>query len=59
MTSGDTDIGTIALLKKHSNFGMKENQIILLKQNKLPAILGNECHLALKKDKFLLQTKPY
>ena len=59
MTSGDTHEGTISLLKKNSNFGMKENQIVLLKQNKLPAILDNDCHLALQKDKFLLQTKPH
>ena len=59
MTSGDTHDGTIELLKKNSNFGMKENQIILIKQNKLPAILDNECHLSLQKDKFLLQTKPH
>ena len=59
MTSGDTHEGTIALLKKYSNFGMKDNQIILIKQNKLPAILDNDCHLSLQKDKFLLQTKPH
>ena len=59
MTSGDTHEGTVALLKKHSNFGMKENQIILIKQHKLPAILDNECHLSLLKDKFLIQTKPH
>ena len=59
MTSGDTHDGTVSLLKKNSYFGMKENQIVLIKQNKLPAILDNECHLALEKDKFLLQTKPH
>jgi len=59
MTSGDTNEGTIAFLKEHSNFGMKENQISLLKQDKLPAILDNDCHLALRTDKFLLQTKPH
>ena len=59
MTSGDTHDGTVNLLKKNLNFGMKENQIILIKQNKIPAILDNECHLSLQKDKFLLQTKPH
>ena len=59
MTSGDTNEGTISFLKEHSNFGMKENQISLLKQDKLPAILDNDCHLALRKDKFLLETKPH
>ncbi|MBO6195348.1 MAG: UTP--glucose-1-phosphate uridylyltransferase, partial [Bacilli bacterium] len=59
MTSGDTNEGTISFLKEHSNFGMKDNQISLLKQDKLPAILDNDCHLALRKDKFLLETKPH
>ena len=59
MTSGDTHEATVKLLKKHSNFGMKENQIILIKQNKFPSFLDNECHLSFQKDKFLLQTKPH
>ena len=59
MTSEDTNERTINFLKEHSNFGMKENQISLIKQEKIPAILDNECHLALREDKFLLQTKPH
>ena len=59
MTSEDTNEGTIAFLKEHSNFGMKENQISIIKQEKVPAILDNECHLTLREDKFLLQTKPH
>ena len=59
MTSGDTHDKTISLLKNHKNFGMKENQITIVKQNKLPAIVDNECHLALEEDKFLLETKPH
>ncbi len=35
MTSDDTNEGTIAFLKEHSNFGMKENQISLIKQEKI------------------------
>ena len=59
MTSGDTHDKTVSLLKNHSNFGMKPEQISIVKQSKLPAILDNECHLALRKDKFLLETKPH
>ena len=59
MTSGDTHEKTKAFLEENSNFGMKKDQIILIKQNKLPAILDNDCHLALQKDKFLLLTKPH
>ena len=59
MTSEDTHEQTISLLKKNSNFYMRENQIILIKQRKLPAIRDNDCHLSLQKDKFLLETKPH
>ena len=59
MTSGDTHDKTKAFLEKNSNFGMKKDQIILIQQQKLPAILDNDCHLALEKDKFLLLTKPH
>ena len=54
MTSGDTHDKTKAFLEKNSYFGMKKEQIILIQQHKLPAILDNDCHLALRKDKFLL-----
>jgi UDP-sugar pyrophosphorylase len=59
MTSGDTHEKTISLLKTHSNFGMRPKQITIVKQNKLPSILDNDCHLALQKEKFLLETKPH
>ena len=59
MTSWDTHDKTVEFLKKNSNFGMKKDQIVLIRQNKLPAILDNACHLALEKDRFLLQTKPH
>ena len=59
MTSEDTHDKTKDFLEKNSNFGMKKDQIILIKQNKVPAILDNDCHLALQKDKFLLLTKPH
>jgi len=45
MTSDDTHEQTISLLKNNSNFNMRENQIVLIKQNILPAILDNECHI--------------
>ena len=59
MTSGDTHNETISLLNSHNYFGMKEGQISILQQNKIPALLDNECHLALEKDKFLIETKPH
>ena len=47
MTSGDTYDKIKAFLEQNLNFVMKKDQIILNKQNKLPAILDNDCHLAL------------
>ena len=59
MTSGDTHEKTVSLLKSRNNFGMRPEQITIVKQSKLPAILDNDCHLALQKNKFLLETKPH
>ena len=59
MTSGDTHDKTVQLLEENNNFGLKKNQIVLVKQEKCPAILDNECHLSLKKDKFEIETKPH
>ena len=59
MTSGDTHDETISLLNSHNNYGMKSNQISILKQNKIPAIIDNECRMALQGDKLLIETKPH
>ena len=59
MTSGDTHDETIKLLKTHNDYGMRPGQISIVKQNKIPAILDNDCHLALEPDKFLIETKPH
>ncbi len=57
MISEDTHNKTQIFLEKKLN--LKKNQIILIKQNKLTAIIDNYCYLALQKDKFLLLTKPH
>ena len=59
MTSGDTHEKTVALLKEHNNFGLRQDQIEIVKQEKCPALLDNDCHLALKEDKLILETKPH
>ena len=59
MTSGDTHDETVLLLKKHNDYGMRPGQISIVKQNKIPAIIDNECHLALEDDKLLIETKPH
>ena len=59
MTSGDTHNETVSLLNSHNNYGMKPGQISLVKQSKIPAILDNDCHMALVQDKLLIETKPH
>ena len=59
MTSGDTHERTVKLLNNNYNFGMKPFQITIVKQEKCPAILDNDCHLAVKKDVLELETKPH
>lgn len=49
MTSGDTHADTVELLEKHNNFGMNKNQIVILKQEKVPAIIDNDAHFSLIK----------
>ena len=59
MTSGDTHNQTITLLNTHNNYGLRPDQIYIVKQGKIPAILDNECHLALQNEKLLIETKPH
>jgi len=59
MTSDDTHDETISLLQAHNDYGMRPGQIILLKQNKIPALLDNDCHMALELNKLLIETKPH
>lgn len=56
MTSRDTHDATVATLEKHNRFGLAENQVILLRQELVPAVsdidarlaLDGPCRLALK-----------
>ena len=59
MTSGDTHDKTVSLLEKCKNFGLKKDQITIVKQEKCPAIIDNDCHLALNKERLLIETKPH
>ena len=40
MTSGNSHDKTFQLLEENNNFGLKNNRIIIEKQEKYPAILG-------------------
>ncbi len=59
MTSDDTHCKTIELLEAHNYFGFKKENLTIIKQEKVPALLDNECNIALVKDKLLIDTKPH
>eukprot|EP01017_Pseudomicrothorax_dubius_P045185 TRINITY_DN7778_c0_g1_i3.p1 TRINITY_DN7778_c0_g1~~TRINITY_DN7778_c0_g1_i3.p1 ORF type:complete len:422 (+),score=149.67 TRINITY_DN7778_c0_g1_i3:49-1266(+) len=59
MTSDDTHTLTEKLLVENSYFGMPKEQIYLMKQEKVPALLNNNAHFALRSDAFEIDTKPH
>lgn len=60
MTSDDTHAPTEALLKEHAYFGAADNQITLLKQEKVACLADGSAALALDPaDRFRLLTKPH
>ncbi len=58
MTSEDTNAKTVAVLEANSRFGLKKEQIHILKQELVPAIADNEGRLALE-EKYKLILKPH
>ena len=59
MTSDDTHEKTLVLLEKNNYFGLKKDQITIVKQEKVPALLDNDCNFSILHDKFLIDTKPH
>ncbi|KAH8051841.1 hypothetical protein JL721_11066 [Aureococcus anophagefferens] len=59
MLSGDTDAPTRALLKKEGNFGMRDEDLTLMVQDKVPSIVDGGGRFALAKDGRSLETKPH
>lgn len=58
MTSGDTHERTEQLLKDNAYFGMDEDQVILMKQEKVACLSDGSARLAMDDD-FTIQTKPH
>jgi UDP-sugar pyrophosphorylase len=58
MTSEDTNAKTVAVLEANNRFGLKKEQIHILKQELVPAISDNEGRLALE-EKYKLILKPH
>jgi len=60
MTSDDTHDKTVALLKDNGNFGLREEQVTIMKQVKVPALIDNNARMAVSSsDAFALETKPH
>ncbi|KAK8947104.1 UDP-sugar pyrophosphorylase [Platanthera zijinensis] len=60
MTSDDTHIPTLKLLESNYYFGMKPDQVILIKQEKVACLDDNDARIALDPtDKYMIQTKPH
>ncbi len=58
MTSDDTHTKTVASLEANHFFGLKKEQVHILKQELVPAIADNDGHLALE-EKYKLILKPH
>jgi UDP-sugar pyrophosphorylase len=58
MTSNDTHAQTVQLLEKNNFFGLKKEQVHLLKQGAVPALTDNAAHFALNTEG-LIDTKPH
>jgi len=60
MTSGDTHDQTLELLEKNNYFGMDEDQVTLVQQQKVPALSDSSPSLAVDpNDPYKLLTKPH
>ena len=60
MTSEDTHDKTVALLKASGNYGLKDEQVHLIRQSNVPALSNNDgSFVPVDGDAFSLQTKPH
>lgn len=55
MTSGDTHDLTVKLIKENDNFGLKEGQIILMKQQLVPALSDSKASLTVNEDGIVMK----
>jgi len=59
MVSNDTHDRTMALLEKHNYFGIEKDQIDIIKQENVPALIDNSAKIAFDKEKVKVITKPH
>jgi UDP-sugar pyrophosphorylase len=58
MTSDDTYAKTVTLLDKHQYFGMDPSQVVIMKQEKVAALLDNAAHIATV-SAYEIESKPH
>ncbi len=58
MVSDDTEAKTVALLKRNSYFGMDEQHVHIMKQEKVAALIDNDARMATK-DNYTIDSKPH
>lgn len=54
MASEDTHAKTLDLLESNKYFGLKENQVFILNQEKVPTMIDNEGRFGVLKEKLLI-----
>ena len=60
MTSGDTHAMTVDFLAKNRNFGMTSEQLVIMKQEKVPSLIDNQAHFITEEDNpYEIETKPH
>lgn len=60
MVSDDTLDKTVKLLEKHSYYGLKKEQVTILKQSKVPALMSNDAQMVLKGNhSYVIDSKPH
>ena len=59
MTSDQTHNKTLKLLKDNNYFGMKQEQITLMKQNLVPTFSNNKCEFGMNNDYTQILLKPH
>jgi len=58
MVSGDTEAGTRRLLEENAYFGLEADQVTLMKQEKVAALMDNEARIAAKSP-YEVESKPH
>lgn len=59
MTSGDTHEKTVELLGNKDYYGLTKEQVTIVKQEKVPALIDNDANFSFNEESFQIETKPH